>query len=282
MIRLVALLAALLAAGGGDSFRVRADWEREHEMESAEIHANGAGIWNDEVAFRLQPEDVGRIKRSIDGARFASMPDRFGKGRKRIRGKVTVSTAGAVKTVVQMADAPRSEALATLAAEVITLARNAAKSGTRAESLGDGLQKLGTGALPLEALRVFAQRRDDGGAGWLVHIRGREAIARAVEPTSGYGSARRIVLTDDELRGLVTLLRESDFTTLPNNLYASMYTDFRVEVLNRSRDLQARAYGGVTAETHGARQQAFDRAFASVHTLAQRALREGVEVPTTE
>ena len=287
MIRFLAVLALFFAAGGdGATLRVRAEWQRGPEMESAEIHGSGAGVWNDQVALRVSPGDVRAIARSIDEARFAAMPDRFGKGRKKIRGKVTVSTDGAAKTVVQMADGERSEALATLAAEVITIGRNAAKNGTRAQSLADGLQKVAAGALPLEALRVFVQRRDDRSearqAGWLLHIRGREAIARAVDPKSGYGNAHRIVLTEDDLRSIVTLLRESDFATLPNTLYAPMYTDFRVDVLDRSRDLQARRYGGVSAKTHGARQEAFDRAFEKARALAQRALREGGVVPTSE
>jgi hypothetical protein len=39
-----------------------------------------------------------------------------------------------------------------------------------------------------------------------------------------------------------------------------MYTDLRVTVLNRSRDLQARRYAGVSRNTHGEPQKAFDRA----------------------
>ena len=53
---------------------------------------------------------------------------------------------------------------------------------------------------------------------------------------------------------------DADPDSLPPNLYASMYTDLRVTVLSRSRDLQARRYAGVSRNTHGEPQKAFDRA----------------------
>lgn len=268
--------------------RVRADWLRENEMVAAEIFGSGAGIWNDQVAFRVTEDDLRGLQRSIEQAGFASMPPMIGNTRKtkNIRGKVTVSSGRSGKTVVQLLVGDQSEALAGVAAEVITIARNAARTGTRAESLPDGLRKLATGELPLEALRISVQRRDDRPQpqerGWLLRIRGREATVRAVDTQNGYGSIRRIILGDDELRRIVTLLADSDFASLPANLYAPMYTDFRVDVLDQSRDLQARRYAGVTAETHGPRQRAFDAAFDALRGIAARASETGEVVPVIE
>ena len=43
------------------ALRVRADWLRDNRMVSAELFGSGAGIWNDEVAFRVGGDDqIGR------------------------------------------------------------------------------------------------------------------------------------------------------------------------------------------------------------------------------
>ena len=275
-------------AGGAADLRVRANWLRENEMVAAEIFGSGVGVWNDQVAFRVSDDELRGLQRAIEQAGFASMPPMIGntKKTKNIRGKVTVSSGRAGKTVVQLLVGEQSEALAGLAAEVITIARNAARGGTRAESLDDGLRKLERGELPAEALRVSVQRRDDRPQpqerGWLLRIRGREATVREIDARSGYGSPRRIVLTDEELRRLVTLLAGSDAASLPANLYAPMYTDFRVDVLDQSRDLQARRYADVTPETHGARQRAFDAAFDALRGIAARASETGEVIPVIE
>ena len=147
--------------------------------------------------------------------------------------------------------------------------------------LADALSRLASGAIPPESIRLTVQRRDDRPTpterGFLLRLRGREAVARPF--TNGYGPPRRLVLTDAEFAQLAFALRECDPATLPENLYAPMYTDFRIEILGRSRDLQARTYSGVTPTTHGARQAAFDALIDRLRELADRVIRDGS--PTT-
>jgi hypothetical protein len=288
----VDLASDLLAVAEGgavpEGFRVRADWLRDGRMMTAELFGNGAGTLDDETAFRIPAGELHLLGRSIERSGFAAMPGMIGdtKKTKHIRGKLTVSTGRTGKTVVQLLAGHQSEALAALAAEVITIAQNAARSGQRVESLSEGLRKLREGDLPLEALRITAQRRDDRAepseSGWLLRVRGREATARSIDRVAGYGRLHRVTLTEDEGRRLVTLLAEEDVATLPNNLYAPLYTDLRVDVLNQSKDLQARRYSGVTAETHGARQAAFDRIYDALHAIAARAVESGDVVPAIE
>jgi hypothetical protein len=266
--------------------RVRVDWVRSGAMTTAEVYGNGAGIYDDRIALRLSPSDLSAVVRALVQSRFAAMPSRFGEADSdfmKMQGRVTVDVDRIGKSVIQMERGPQSEPLAILAAEIITVAEHASSGGVTVDSLSDALAKLAGGSIPPEAIRLTVQRRDDRPSpterGWLLRLRGREAVARAFAAATGYGPPRRLVLADDEFAQLAASLRETNPSTLPENLYAPMYTDFRIDILGRSRDLQARPYSGVSPTTHGARQVAFDALIERLHMLADRVIREGT--PTT-
>jgi len=134
----------------------------------------------------------------------------------------------------------------------------------RAKDLPDALEKLASGAIPIEALRITEVREVPG---WRLQLRGREITVRQFEK-GRYGAARTRRLDSEELRTLVKLLRDADPATFPKTLYTPTYADFRVEILNRSLYVQARPYPGVTPSTHGARQLAFDRVLDYLQRLA--------------
>jgi hypothetical protein len=260
--------------------RVRVDWLRSGAMTSAEAYGSGAGLFEDRVAVHLSASDIRAIVRAIAQSHFAAMPSRFGEADNdflKMRGRVTVDIDRIGKSVVQIDQGPQSEPLAILAAEIITLAERASRGGVTVDSLPDALARLASGAIPPEAIRLTVQRRDDRPSpterGFLLRLRGREAVARSF--TTGYGPPRRLVLTDGEFAQLAAALRETDPAALPENLYAPMYTDFRLGILGRSRDLQARPYAGVSPATHGARQAAFDALIERLRLLADRVIRDG-------
>jgi hypothetical protein len=266
--------------------RVRVDWLRSGAMTTAEVYGSGAGIFDDRVALHLSDSDLRAIVRALAQSKFAAMPSRFGEADSdflKMQGRVTVDVDRIGKSVVQIEQGPQSEPLAILAAELITVAEHASRGGVNVDSLPDALSRLASGAIPPETIRMTVQRRDDRPSpserGFLLRLRGREAVARPFTTGSGYGPPRRLVLTDAEFAQLAAALRETDPATLPENLYAPMYTDFRIEILSRSRDLQARPYSGVSAATHGARQIAFDTLIDRLRTLAERVIRDGT--PTT-
>jgi hypothetical protein len=264
--------------------RVRVDWVRSGAMTTAEVYGNGAGIYDDRIALRLSSSDLSAVVRALVQSRLAAMPSRFGEADSdfmKMQGRVTVDVDRIGKSVIQIDQGPQSEPLAILAAEIITVAERASRGGVTVDDLSDALAKLAAGSIPPETIRLTVQRRDDRPSpterGWLLRLRGREAVARSF--TNGYGPPRRLVLTDAEFAQLAVVLRETNPSTLPENLYAPMYTDFRIDILGRSRDLQARTYSGVSPTTHGARQAAFDALIERLHALAERVIREGT--PTT-
>jgi hypothetical protein len=281
---------AIKQMNGGASpagLRVRVDWLRSGAMTTAEVYGSGAAIYDDRIATHLSESDLRAVVRAIEQSHFAAMPSRFGEADSdfmKMQGRVTVDVDRIGKSVVQIAQGPQSEPLAILAAEIITVTERASRGGVMVANLADALSRLASGSIPPETIRLTVQRRDDRPtpteSGFLLRLRGREAVARPF--TNGYGSPRRVILTDAEFAQLASLLRESDPATLPENLYAPMYTDFRIEILGRSRDLQARPYSGVTPTTHGARQVAFDALIERLRMLADRVIREGTATAASD
>jgi hypothetical protein len=272
-----------------DGLRIRVDWVRSGKMTTAEVYGNGAGIYDDRVALRFSPADLRAVVRAVTQSGFSGMPSRFGEADSdflKMTGRVTIDVDRIGKSVLQMEQGPQSEKLAILAAEVITAAERASRGAVVVDSLSDALTKLSSGAIPPETIRLTVQRRDDrptpSERGWLLRLRGREAVARPFTAATGYGAPRRLILTDADFAELAARLREIDLATLPENLYAPMYTDLRVDILGRSRDLQARPYSAVSAATHGKRQVAFDALIERLRTLAERVIAEGSATSAAE
>lgn len=257
--------------GAANDFRVRVEWSRAGRMVSAELYGNGAGIWNDERAFRVAPAEIGATAKAISDARFAAMPERFGEGESdflTMRGKVSVAVGDAAKTVVQIDRGAQSDALAGLAAGILARAEAGGRAGVGAESLDDGLRKIASGGLPAEALRVSVQQRGD--AGFLLQIRGGDAIARRFAAKSGFGAPRRLRVN---VRDLAKELQE---IALLQNGYAPEYTELRVEVLGRVEERLARP------ESAGRRDAGFGRAVEALRAIAARTLTDGKPAPAAE
>ena len=244
--------------GSLDNFRTRVEWSRNGRMATAEFFGTGAGVWNDERAFRVTPAELREIARTISDARFAAMPDRFGEGESdflTMRGKVTVSVGDAAKTVVQIDRGAQSDALAGLASAILARAEVGGRAGVGAASLEDGLAKIASGAIPAEVLRVTAQVRGENG--FLLQIRGGEATARRFDPKGGYGPARRTMVDVRPQR--------------PQGVYAPVYTELRVEVLGRSEEVIGRP------ETKGAPVN-----IDQWRAIAEMTLKEGIPAPAVD
>ncbi len=278
---------AELAAGRLDprTLRIEVKWQPNGHAISARLFGSGAGIWNERAAFRLSRSDVLSIARALKTAGFGSMPDRLGEEteKPRLRGQLTVSVAGKTKRVLQLVGEEESEPLSALASRILDLSRKRGETGVTASSLADALAKLSSGVLPPEALHLTSQRSperpDSPGPGWLLQLEGRQVLARPYALRGGYGKQKRFELSKADFQSLVRVVRESDPAGLPSNLYASDYTEVRIEVLQWSRDLLARRSPGVAPQTHGDRQKAFDRVVESLRALAARAEKKGREEP---
>jgi hypothetical protein len=281
------LNAILKGSGDLAAFRLRLEWVAGTELTSVTIHGIGVGIWEERSQFRLTRPELLSLVRSLKEAHVGAMQPQYGEDesdRLTFRGKLTVAVGPVAKHVVQLFDGEQSEALGNLAKRILALAERKGSQGISASSLSDGLRKLADGTLAPEAFEIVFQRRDDRPVpapeeGLLLRLRGRIATARVFRPRSGYGPPRSRVLGKSDFQTLLAALRQNDPTAFESGLFASRYTEVRIRVLNWSKDVQARRYLGVTPETHGRTQEAFDRVCAELDRVARTTFAEGTEEP---
>ena len=260
--------------GQPEALTVEVVWLRDGRMADAEVHGNGV-VLAGPVQLRASRDQVLALLRSLRDAKFAEMPEHFGEeegDRLDFRGKVSLSDGRAEKTVVQLVNGPRSEALERLAAEALALGEKGS-GGVGAESLADGLRKIADGRLASEALRVVAQRRKAKG-GWLLRVTGREAVAQPFSAT-GFGSARRLTLPEKELRALASALATNDPTPLPQVLPSEEDLEIAVTVLKRSKDVQGRHALASASTTSDGSVRTLVRLRDELERLALRTLQGG-------
>ena len=222
-----------------DDFHVSVIWVHADKASSASVYGSGAAIRDDERAFRTTRENVEAIEKLLRDAHFLEMPSMIGTSETdylNMRGKIEARIGGTEHSVVQVVGGPQSEELATLAAAILAKALPGSGAVT-AESLDDGLRRIAAGEIPAEALQMSVQRFDERG-GFSLVFEGDEATVRPYGKTTGVGDPHRLRLSEAEVRKLAETLRE--VPKLPLYLNAPAYTDFRADVLNRSKEVQGR------------------------------------------
>jgi len=276
-----------------DSVYIEVSWRRGEDMASAQIYGNGTGIWNHKAQFRLTSEEIRELLESFQKASFFDMPSRLGEETDllKLQGKVVLTIGRETRAVHQLAFGDQSEELAQLATEITKLAEAKGRDGVSVSDLSDGLKKIKSGKLAPETLQLVAVRRKDrrGDAdpnepadGWLLRVAGRRVETQLFRQSGGYDAARATTLTEAEFKALLKNLLRADLTELPGNLYAEQYTDVRVEVLDRVRDVAARRYSDITPKTHGREQKNFDRLYSALRQLTKKVLKSGSVAPAVD
>jgi hypothetical protein len=219
--------------------------------------------------------------------------------------RVRLALDGVGKQVFQLAGGRQSAELRALAEEVLAAVEEVGRAGEGASGLAEGLAGVAEGRLAPETLMLQVleepERPGEGGEGWSLALEAGRATAERRGPGAatsehrdpgegrdpGQGSAERygpgegssgprvLALPAAEVAELARLLAAEGFADLPANLWAPRYLDLAVEVLDHSRSLQARAFAGMTRETHAEAQERFERIAEALSDLAERVLAEG-------
>ncbi len=278
-----ALDARLEGRAGLGDVRLDVFWSGAGRATTARVFGDGVGVWQGEAQFERPRSRVLEILELLRKARFGSMPDRFGEdeeGEKdkgpRLRGQLEVRAGAARKTTVQLVNGDQSKAFAKLVETILRICEGPAGTGVRAASLDDGLRLVAAGRLSPRVLEAAVQRRPDppGTSGWTLRIEGRDArlerSAAGRPPAAGPARA----LSELEFHDFAVLLAGAEPATLPQSLYAESYTDLTLQVMKYTRTIAGRKFRGMTRETHGERQKAFDRivsAFDALHARLEAA-----------
>ena len=258
-------------------------WSRGGKATTARIFGNGVGIWKREAQFRLSRARVLDILRAIERARFGAMPDQCGEDEEgqeneknegpRLKGQLVVRAGAERKSTLQLVDGEQSKAFAQLVEKILRTCEGPARKGIRAASMGDALGMLANGKLAPEVLEVAIQRRPDPKApsdsapAWTLRVAG----LRVSEE-----SGRSLSLFGKEFHDLAALLSETNPSALPQSLYAASYTDLTIAILKYSRTIAGRRFLGMTPESNGPMQKAFDRITSALDALHARVEKEGV------
>lgn len=272
---------------GWDDLHMIVECITDDGWRAAEIFGNGVAIWNQVRQFQLPEAHLRQQLTLIRDSEFESMKELYGGNIKkedaggsalRVTCRVLLELDGARKQVAQRAKGEQSEALKELAARLLEISHEPAKSGVLAEDLADGLGKLANGELAPVTWRLLINRKPErvsGRDGWLLKVEDDTAVARVFEQDAGYGPAKALKLTAAELNGLFGDLLSHRFTSLPINLYAEDYTDLSVSVLNHRQKVQARQFAGMEPDQHGDKQVRFDRLVEELRQLHQRVMDTG-------
>ncbi len=274
-------LDAALARGTWEDLRVDAECQDEDfRLQAVKLFGTGVGIWNDERQFAVPRERLLGVLEALRRAGFGSMReshggrDDAGKMGLELICRVRVVLDGVEKQSYQLAKGRQSAELRELAEQILAVGEDLGPSGVAAASLEEGLDKVARGELAPEALTLQLQRQAEDPrspeGGWILRIEDGKAQLTFSSPETGWTDPRRVRLSRDDLAGLARAVLEARPEDLPGNLYSSWYQDLEIRVLNHKRSLQARRFAGVTPETHGEKQERFDRLVAALEDLEKR------------
>jgi hypothetical protein len=282
-------------AGLGD-VEIAASWQRESVSTSVRVWGSGVGIWQDSTQFRLSRDEVVSLLKILSAAKVGTLlqPDSKAPAVRTpavesptsplmLLGELTIVVGSERKSLQQLTKGEQSKPLREVVLAILSFCEKAAKTGVTASSMQDGLKKLAAGTLAPETFEAIVQRREDpksasAGESWLLRINGLRITDRLLPKGQPPPPPRVLTLSREDFLRLARLLEENEPGALPKNLFAPAYTDVRIEVLGEDRMIPARAYMGVTPETHGAKQKAFDRLYDVFRALHERAQKDGTPV----
>ncbi len=286
-----------------DDVRVDVRWPVVDHFASIRLFGRGLLICDGKEQRTVSRDVVLSVLKDLRDGRFAVMEDHYGsegeeeEGEREerkpeeqkpnegpaLKGAVEVRLGAAAKTVQQYAVGDQSPELDALARKLLSVCRDSGPKGVGASSLDDGLRKLASGALAPETFALILHLRSesragDAGESFILEVQGRRATDRPMPAGQKPPAPRSLLLPAGDFTSLVRLLADQHIAEIPVNVYADRYTDLRVTVLDRERSILARKFLNTTPQTHGEKQQAFDRVTAALHALHARVAKEGKTV----
>lgn len=278
------------------SLELLTECRNETGMRSMRIWGDGLGIWQGSRQIQLSGDEVTGVLKHLQEADIATFAPIYGGRRQEDPGerdrpddgsavliscRIRVSLDGHSKESAQRAKGEQSEELKSLVEAILSIGEGAAKNGVEAESLADGLERLGRSELDPRVFRAMLHRKPaadetaEYGPGSLLRLEGREASSRRHDPGSGYGQEIVLELEAPVVRNLALVLAGFDPERMPVNLWAPVYTEVAIEVLDHRVSVQARQFAGLEPTTHGSLQSDFDGVVQTLFRLQEQVAAEG-------
>jgi hypothetical protein len=288
---------SLTDPGLRESLDLLTECRGETGMRTMKAWGDGLGVWQGRRQFHLPAKQVVEVLEHLHAADFAAFAPLYGGPKQEdprehdrpddgsailIVCRLRVSLGGQIKESSQRAKGEQSEELRTLAEGLLAIGEKAASNGVEAADLLDGLEKVGRGELDPRVFRVMLHRKPtaeeigESGPGFLMRVEGQEATTHPHDPESGYGQEKVLDLDVAAVHNLALVVAELDPAGMPVNLWAPVYTEVAIEVLNHRKSVQARPFVGLEPTTHGDLQQSFDALVRTLVRLQDEVAADGV------
>ncbi len=272
-----------------DDVSIFASWQRAEGSTSVKAWGTGVGVWQHRTQFSLSRGQVISLLKILASAKVGAMVppgtpgDDDGDSPLRVLGELSVTAGSESKSLYQLTKGEQSESLRQVVLAILDFCEKPARTGVTLASMPEGLQKLAAGTLAPETFDATVQRREDpkgpnAGESWLLRIDGLHVTDRLMPKGQAPPAPKALGLPRADFLRLARVIADNDPVSLPRNVYASAYTDMRIEVLGEERIIPARAYLDVTHETHGEKQLAFDRLYEVFRALHERVQKDGKAV----
>ncbi len=291
-------------AEGWQDLHILTECQLDSSWHSVEIFGNGVGIWGKEAQFTLTRDQQRQLLEALQEADFGNLAALYGGPRGRdaevpqgspaaippptpgtevgagihVRCRVILRLDGVVKKVAQRRAGEQSPVLRGLAERILAICREPARSGLGAADLNDGLSKVVAGELAPETVEIRWHRKPRSGTnaeGWLLRLKGLEASTRRFQPGQGYGEIYLFELPRDDFQELLGRLASQNPGRLPINLFAEHYSDVEIRVLDQRQGILAQRFAGMTAGSHGEKQERFDQILEELSELHRQILAQG-------
>lgn len=269
-------------------------------MNAMRVWGDGLGVWQGKRQFHLAAKEVAAVLERLHFADLAGFAPIYGGPKQEdprehdrpddgsailIVCRIRVSLGGQIKESAQRAKGEQSEELRALAESLLAIGETAARNGVEAADLLDGLEKVGRGELDPRVFRVMLHRKPtaeeigESGPGFLMRVEGQEVTTHLHHPESGYGQEIALHLDASALRNLALVLAELDPAAMPVNLWAPVYTEVAIEVLDHRQSVQARRFAGLEPTAHGELQESFDALVRTLVRLQDQVVAKGTAQP---
>jgi hypothetical protein len=279
-----------------ESLELMVECRDQTGMNAMRLWGDGLVVWQGRRQSYLEPSEVAGVLERLHFADFASFAPLYGGPKQEdprehdrpddgsailIVCRIRVSLGGQIKESAQRAKGEQSEELRALAEGLLAMGEKAASNGVEASDLLDGLEKVGRGELDPRVFRVMLHRKpiaeeiDENGPGFLLRLEGQEATTHLHHPQSGYGQEMVLHLDGAAVRNLALVVAGLDPAAMPVNLWAPVYTEVAIEVLDHRKSVQARQFEGLEPTAHGKLQESFDALVRTLDRLQDRVAAEG-------
>lgn len=260
--------------------RIDAIWSHRGQT-SLTVFGNGVGILSNERQFQVSQKEQRNLLKLFVQHGFFTMPEKprppavaSPVNGPAIMRAVTLAVGDLSKSVLQTDRVNTLPALEALVAGLFAGCEKAAKEGLTVASLAEGLDLVAKGKLAPEVLSMVVSQpasatEADALDGFVINIEG-GVVTRTPQRTGGLPAVpTRRVLAPEEVREVVTMLRDGGFVGLPGNVFRQRYVDISVRILDRSHHVQARRFAGKDSAAQSTERALIERTITILERLAK-------------